>query len=143
MIAHYFAGLFDGEGCVHISNQHYSLSVIITMCHKPTIELLNSSFPGCMRMRKPKNNRTRIAWCWSVQSDKALKFLKQIEPYVITKKEEVLLAIEAQEKRHTFPMIGKKGIGQGRRGTSKGEEYKQTMGEYRERLQQLKKREWR
>lgn len=140
MNAEYFAGLFDGEGCVHINNQYFTLSVTITMCHKPTIDKLYSEFGGNFRAKKPKTPNHRWAWCWSVQSDKALKFLRTIQPFVLTKKNEVDLAINAQEHRHRFPMIGRKGGG--RDGSSKGEEYKLVMTRYREALQGLKKIEY-
>ena len=106
----YLAGLFDGEGCIRIQrnvwskgstkNPIYSLRCSINMTDKKVISMLHNTFGGCLNVSKRPNPNHRTIYNWIMGSQKAYNFLKQIQPYCITKKEEINLAIEFQD--HIF-----------------------------------------
>lgn len=106
----YAAGLFDGEGNIIVTKWYcdrptkpymrYQLKASIGMTHYPTILAFHTRFSGCVVRNDSahrKNPLNRIQYTWYVWSGFAYRFLKEIEPYLITKKEEALLGIEFQE----------------------------------------------
>jgi hypothetical protein len=105
----YAAGLFDGEGSILITKHYcnrptkpyrrFQLKVSIGMTHYPTVEALYQRFGGSIiRNDSAHNNRpaNRIQYHWYSWSDHAYRFLVEVEPFLITKREEVLLGIEFQ-----------------------------------------------
>ena len=106
----YAAGLFDGEGTIGVDvayidrpSKPYTrsqLRVAITMTHLPTIQLFHTQFGGSISRCDSANRRNknhRIVYTWLVWSNLAANFLRDILPYLITKKEEAILAIEFQD----------------------------------------------
>lgn len=98
----YFAGLFDGEGCIHIRKSKrpsgiwgYQLSCVLGMVTPKPIHLLKKTFGGSIYIAK-KKRPNRDCHNWTVCSRIALRFLEQVEPHLIVKKEEALLAMEFQ-----------------------------------------------
>ena len=97
----YCAGLFDGEGCIHISKQYlkkqppayYNLRVTITNTNQYVLEWFHFSFSGNLYLQKPKENRQR-AWRWQIADRQAEEFLRAILPYLIIKKAEAELALK-------------------------------------------------
>ena len=94
----YVAGLFDGEGSIHIrsKNEHnYRMQIDLTMTDRTLPDLLLQQYGGEVRPYKPKDKphwKERYAWrLWSTEQFK--KFLPDIEPYVVLKKERVQLAL--------------------------------------------------
>lgn len=112
----YIAGLFDGEGCVNIYqiNTDYMkqkerrkvpkwvLSVTIYNCDFEIINWLYESFGGYLQRRVRNNPKWRQNYAWKLSANKALEFLKRIEPYLRIKKEQALTAIEFQENQSRF-----------------------------------------
>jgi hypothetical protein len=98
----YFAGFFDGEGCVGIyikkrkqwKHPHHRLDVYITNTHPGPLRKLMSLFGGEIHVHVKQQPHHKTAWRWNLQSRKAEEFLQQILPFLIVKKDEALLALE-------------------------------------------------
>lgn len=112
----YWAGLFDGEGCINIyrtkansksktSRPSYTLQVSIDNTNEEVLKEIYETYGGTFYTRKRKN-RTRI-YCVKLCSNKAIPFLTDILPYLRIKKSEAIIALEFQEKgkRETFSPI--------------------------------------
>lgn len=108
----YLAGLFDGEGCIHIATHikrnhsatHYSqLHLIVSNTNKQVMDYLTSKLGGNLIIRKPYKKRQRSYYMWRIYSQKAGDLLEILLPYLIIKKEEALLAIEFQSTLNYEP----------------------------------------
>lgn len=97
------AGLIDGEGCIYIHrsrpkngaiNPCFSLKVRVGMIHMPTIQKLKDLWGGYYSERKVKQKNSRNQAIWEVSSKNAEFLLKYIICFLITKKEEAILALE-------------------------------------------------
>ena len=82
----YLAGLFDGEGCVHIQRRkngnntyNYELHIFIINTNKNIIDKLFSQFSGTVYQTKNNqtNKRWSICWDWILVSKKAGLFLEK------------------------------------------------------------------
>lgn len=109
----YTAGLFDGEGCVHIrvptiSNGRRSLNqlnCILSSTNKEIAFWLKERYQGTVRCRPTPTSQPnrKVQWEWTVVSQQALEFLTLIVPYLRIKKAQAELAIEFQQaKKHTY-----------------------------------------
>lgn len=97
----YFAGFFDGEGCVCFSGDH--LSATVTNTNKASIEYLYEVFGGTMHYHAPQHERQKEAWVWSVnRPSDVTAFLILVQPYVKVKREvvDLGLAIAALKSEH-------------------------------------------
>lgn len=117
----YIAGLFDGEGWVRADtftplfrkSTRFQVTAGIAMTYEPVIRLLYERYGGvlqgddCFRRKNPAN---RTIWRWSVSSRIAAPFLREIEPFVIVKREQVTLALELQDhiREYRSRMVGDK-----------------------------------
>ncbi len=123
----YIAGFIDGEGCINIYRtfpkyshadgktvsdyRTYTMNVSITNTHLPTMEWLTAIIEGArlntkkMSLKKPNWKQTYTIKIGSIAS---LKILKQILPYLITKKKQAELAIKFQEKAMVKLIEGRK-----------------------------------
>lgn len=108
----YIAGLFDGEGCICVSINHYvpvtsnlcasryTIGLTISMCNKPVIQWLHDTFPGSRMIpiaRKKYNKNWQDAWAVSFSEIQGIVFLKAIYPYMRVKKEQAALLFKFQE----------------------------------------------
>ena len=103
----YTAGLFDGEGCIHISKvkagqynhklDYHQLHVNLVNTNKKVLNWLKDEFGGSVRRHDIKARSK--CWTWYMYTIKAKDFLKLIYPYLIIKKEQAKIAIEFREKR--------------------------------------------
>lgn len=100
----YLAGLFDGEGCVHIAVQNrpdlkmpsYSIRAIVCMTHKELIVKIAEQFNvGWCKIRKPEG--TKDAFQVQICGPKAAAFFREIYPYLIVKREVVEVALKLQD----------------------------------------------
>ena len=104
----YLAGILDGEGCIHIGKwigqegqlPRYRLAVQISMVDKVPLLLARFAFGGYLRLRKRKNDKWKPLWEWGVGSGSAVECLKDLMPYLHTKKAEAELAIKFQESKN-------------------------------------------
>lgn len=101
----YTAGFFDADGNVVIEEYkrknvkflrgRLQPRVRVTNCHPTVPSGLKKSYGGCVCImrRRRKNPNHYDCHAWSTVGRKALKFLKDIYPYLIVKKKQVGLAI--------------------------------------------------
>lgn len=96
----WLAGLFDGEGCIHIykrgNTSSYGLRISVGNVHLPTLERINTIFPGTLRRQKSskKHSTWRIQYVWSVKSQDNRKFLELIKIYCICKQSDIITALK-------------------------------------------------
>jgi hypothetical protein len=108
----YFAGLFDGEGCVQIAHhkpqrgkktEQHTLRCAVNMVNKKCVSnflLFGGSM--CQKTRDRGNPKWQPQWTWSISSNQALRFLKTLLPFIQLKRQQFELAIEFQKRRsHT------------------------------------------
>ena len=116
----WLAGFFDGEGCVRLEralsnsktgNFAWHIRVIFTNTHLPTLiianEILNSE--GILsHLIHAENAKHRLRWELRLSGNKAALALKLMLPFLITKKEQTVLALEARNylfkrRNHRIP----------------------------------------
>lgn len=104
----YMAGMFDGEGCIHIARVHtkkrnltYQLVCKISMYSLSTLETFKASFGGSIRREviHEKSNKYGLLHSWAIWGNSSISFLNQLMPYLHIKKAEANLAIEFQSKK--------------------------------------------
>jgi hypothetical protein len=104
----YAAGLFDGEGCIHIGKSMrktgvtmYSLRCKITLTYKPVLEQFKSLFGGYLYKDQwhEKSNKHDKLWVWSCNCNTAKEFLIRVLPYLCVKKKEAELGVVFQDKK--------------------------------------------
>jgi len=104
----YVAGFFDGEGCVNIYQTKkgvkkdrigYQLTTSIFNSDKEVVEKLKKSLGGYIQIRKRNTDKWKDGYVWRLITNHASKFLKEILPFLIIKKEQAKVAIEFQELR--------------------------------------------
>lgn len=102
----YMAGFFDGEGSIGIyyrqkTKDRFHLRTQLTNNKNKDMERLMTylmdKFGG--NLSEQVTLSENIKYNWQLNSDKAVYFLKQIEPYLISKKAQAILAINWQEQR--------------------------------------------
>jgi hypothetical protein len=111
----YFAGLFDGEGCIQIvkytshwsrrKTKVYGLQVTVNMSSISPQKLLKKHFGGSIINRKGAIPNHRDTHVWQIWGAKAMFFLKAIYPYSMIKKEQIENAIEFQEHLEVFQKV--------------------------------------
>lgn len=89
----YFAGIVDGEGCVEIrccksyncpdKHKRYYTRISVSNKHYKVLKLLKDSYGGHLIYFKKRNIYT-----WAISTKQSEKFLNEIYPYLIIKKNE-------------------------------------------------------
>lgn len=142
----YLAGFFDGEGCIQINkvgtelakrynkNGRYYLMVSVNQVNPAPLEILQKSYNGTIGPHAEKTSTKRKTWVWRVQGKHADKFLEDILPYLLVKKEEALVALQFRE---TFWPNGRK-----HRNLPLTDEEISKREEYRLKIRDIKKREF-
>jgi len=96
MNAAYVAGFFDADGCLSLrygrEGRAFSLYAIVVQKNNTVTQKLLDYYGGSMGIVK-RGKRTYYRWVMSGQAVRV--FLTDIEPYVIDKREQVLLGIDA------------------------------------------------
>lgn len=111
----YAAGLFDGEGCVHIrafrpteergpgklARSSYRLCVELANTDRPIIEWLHMTFGGVFQDRSSTpsviaNPKKRAVFLWYAIGDSGQKFLASLLPHLKIKSEQAQLAVAFQ-----------------------------------------------
>jgi intein-encoded DNA endonuclease-like protein len=101
----YIAGLFDGEGTVWVSHKHKNkrgyirADVNITNTYREVLEIIKLMYGGCILQKKYGEDKKHYKPCfvWTTSCKKALKFLIDIEPFSIIKRDKIKIAIEIQK----------------------------------------------
>lgn len=97
------AGIIDGEGCLYIRRQKaskgaknncYSLNVRVAMTHMPTIQKLKNLWGGYYSERLRKEDNYKNIAIWELSSENAGILLTKIINYLVTKREEAVVALE-------------------------------------------------
>lgn len=93
------AGFFDGEGTVGLYAKAsrpstFHLSVEITQKDSIPLALLQRVYGGTITTRREGGVSH-----WKTQARKASAFLEDIEPYLIVKRKQVLVALDFQARR--------------------------------------------
>jgi hypothetical protein len=100
------AGFFDGEGCVIIElssspkssrGQRTSLHATVTQTSIPCLQKYVDRFGGSIKTSQhtcPNSSRWAVQYTWSVRNEKAIKFLQEIQPYTVVKKEQIEVAVK-------------------------------------------------
>ena len=99
----YYAGFFDGEGCIMIKKKHsgrpfHTLDITISLTNLNVLEDFKRAFGGTIHGAYKSKTYYKDKWMWMIGGDKALTFLKAIYPYLRLKSREAELGIEFQER---------------------------------------------
>lgn len=93
----YAAGLFDGEGSLCIRRDRRSGGYILTVTLTNTVEgacLLFKDLFGGNYIKRKGDERRQDLYVWKQTHKAAREFLQEILPYILLKREQVLLAFE-------------------------------------------------
>lgn len=129
------AGIFEGEGSIHISVPRNSssgrttqgaLMVQVSQADREMLDILQKRFGGSIHAIK-RQARRKQAYCWALAAQKAAKFLREILPHIrtarIREKVELGIAFQAQKSRMS--------------NVNRTEEYRQRQDDFRVRLSAL------
>lgn len=99
------AGFFDGEGCVMVELSkekrcrhgfRTSLHVTVTQTSLPCLQLFLENFGGQIstsEARTPNGRRWAVQHRWVTRNEDAAAFLRQVQPYLVVKKEQAQVAL--------------------------------------------------
>ena len=82
----YFAGLFDAEGYITLTNRGNYL-IGMEMTNETVINLLQKTFGGVISKRK--RDKRRKTWVWRLNNDDIPNFIQQIKPFSIIKSPQI------------------------------------------------------
>lgn len=86
----WFAGFFEGEGCIRWGRRTVvkSFALTLTNTNKSIMEkIIIITGTGRITERLPKNPRHSMTWTWQCYGDNARSLLKQVLPWLIIKRE--------------------------------------------------------
>ena len=97
----YFAGHFDGEGCICISKEsckssvhpQYRVHIQVSSVDEWIIRQWHFSFGGLIFKGSPSNLRKHPLWVWKLKGGKTAEILKTLLPYLRLKKAQAEIAI--------------------------------------------------
>lgn len=115
----YFAGLLDGEGCLHVCDKkkckrksrgirktsriwrdrvNFSTALTIANCNLEVLEWLVENFGGFIQTHK-KKFKEHWDWkrTWHIRPIQIYPILKLVLPYLIIKKKQAILMLEARK----------------------------------------------
>jgi len=107
----WLAGIIDGEGCISISHywhkikqyDKYDLKLLISMTHKATIQRVKSiAGVGVIYPIPPSGKKKRMQYRWVAYGHQAASVLRLCLPFMTTKKEEAILALEFSEQAKIY-----------------------------------------
>lgn len=91
----YVAGFVDADGCIQFTRQKETIlpRVLVTNTDREILEDLQRQYGGdisqlSVTKRKPL---WKPCWCWRIANDKAVKLVREIEPYLRLKHPQALL----------------------------------------------------
>jgi hypothetical protein len=89
----YFAGLFDGEGCVGFARvrSSYFVRVLVVNTNREVLEYLQECFGGDIKAHRRKSG-WKQSWQWRLSWSAAINFLELIEPWLRIKENQAHLA---------------------------------------------------
>jgi hypothetical protein len=97
----YFAGFFDGEGCIRIQSSHkgtsWHIRVTCVQRNPAPLLLMVERYGGAAG--KFSKGRNEDMWTWYAMGPKAAAFLERVLPYLIVKREQAEMALAFQARR--------------------------------------------
>lgn len=101
------AGIFEGEGSIHISRQrrdgtaYCTLVISVSQVDREMLDILAAKWGGPIYAIKRSGSRSRQAFSWSLRARQAAAFLRDIEPFVRTARirKKVKLGLEFQGQK--------------------------------------------
>lgn len=134
----FFAGYFDGEGCVYIGKKKpsgdqqsfvYGLMVSLSSTNPAILVELKHFYGGSIHRHNQRQENRKPAWKWQLSPRLADIFLKDILPFISIKKKEVELAIEFRKRisgpRETNTKLSDEELGE-------RERYKQVLSDLKD-----------
>jgi endogenous inhibitor of DNA gyrase (YacG/DUF329 family) len=98
--ATYIAGFVDGEGCISFYKKGISINVKLIACNCKRFVLdwiVKQTGVGAVTRHHFATDKHAESFYWQCNSKAAVSVLRQIEPYLILKREQANLAIRVQE----------------------------------------------
>ena len=96
----YLAGYFDGEGCVTVLRNRGNrpgLRICIVSADKNVLELFSRTFNerayDVTKTHIRSTNLKKRIYRWSVSGPRALPILRALEPYLVAKRKQAILAL--------------------------------------------------
>lgn len=105
----YFAGLFDGEGCVsvHLAKAGYiSVQVKVSMCDRAPIAALHDRFGGQFSDGKQRSKTGRNIYTWSVFNAECVEALELFSALCLVKNVVALAALPIAKSMRDNPTRG-------------------------------------
>ena len=105
----YWAGFFDGEGCISCSRNDKGtlhVSVSITNTNLSILDALARQYGGKVYFKNKYSTKHSQAYSW--QTQKYSNFISDILPFLLIKKEQALLALDFL--RTIDKSVNKKGL---------------------------------
>mgnify|MGYP001585454592 CR=1 FL=1 len=96
----WLAGIIDGEGSISISDRRrdgrwFRLDLDIGMTHETTIDyIFHLTDLGNKGQRDDGDDRHAICHLWRASGEDAQIILKQVLPFLVTKRQQALIALE-------------------------------------------------
>jgi hypothetical protein len=95
------AGFVDADGSISIvtvaKNKRYIPKLTVCNCKKEVVYLFADHFGGKIRKRVWKNKNWRPNFEWTLTSKKASHVIKKLLPYLLIKKKQAELVLQAVE----------------------------------------------
>lgn len=96
----WFAGVFDGEGCIAWPRRDCLMTVRLTVANTNLAflrQVIKISGTGKLHSRVPRSTRHTQAWMWDCYGENARIILRQILPWLIIKREAAEVALGIRE----------------------------------------------
>lgn len=124
----YLAGIMDGEGSIGIyivrNGSRYAthmLQISVGMTEPQAVRLIADSYGVKTHINSRPHTNSKDRLVVTLRSDNALRLLRDIEPYMLVKKEHARIGIAFQESKINRVRDNAKGWGAGRRPLTKTE----------------------
>jgi len=106
----YFAGYFDGEGCIHartLYSKYFAIEILVTSTYPMVCRSLCHSFGGVVTHNRHGNPKTRHKfknhrnfYRWRVYGPHAILVLERLYPFLREKKEQARLGIRLYKEKN-------------------------------------------
>ena len=114
----YMAGIIDGEGCLSISKQirkdrrspSYRISITVSNTDKRIVDLFFDYYKGTVYQRPDgrKDKNWADSYTWYCKHSVSVKFLTDIMPYLLIKKEQAkkLILFQTNQTKYVRKSLG-------------------------------------
>lgn len=107
----YAAGFFDGEGSVYANSRNNGRQPTVLVCisntHEGILKLHQERWGGSISGKQIKSERHRPLWQWVLAPKNAARFLRDVYPHLVIKREVAGYALEwiAEMERPTSEKV--------------------------------------